>query len=94
MTLALALPDLKHPDPRFDDDDREAFDDNGLGLPGGVDKDKDCECKKDNIEEKEKKQREKEIQFQIRFEDALHNKVYVRRYVEFYVMSFYIIIWC
>lgn len=87
MTLALALPDIKHPGSRSDDEDgEEDFDDNGLDVPGGDDQDEDCECKKGNKEEKEKKQKEKEIQFQIRFEDALHNKVYVKRYVELIVI--------
>lgn len=76
---ALTLPDKKPSQQKSYAEDPEGDDplDPELGLYNG--KDDKCPCKKDDREEKEKKQREKEIQFQINFEDALHNQVYVKR---------------
>lgn len=79
---ALSLPDKKPSQLKPDSDEGEEDFDNGLGIPGILEEEKDCSCKKDDRLEKEKKQREKEIQFQINFEDALHNQVYVKRYVK------------
>lgn len=81
---ALSLPDKKPSQLKPDSEEgEEIFDSgNGLGIPGVLDEEKDCSCKKDDRLEKEKKQREKEIQFQINFEDALHNQVYVKRFVD------------
>lgn len=80
---ALSLPDKKPSQLKPDSEEGEEIFDggNGLGIPGVLDEEKDCSCKKDDRLEKEKKQREKEIQFQINFEDALHNQVYVKRFV-------------
>ncbi|XP_046662039.1 insulin-like peptide receptor isoform X2 [Homalodisca vitripennis] len=73
----LSLPDNKHSQTKVDEDGTD-LDPDGLGLSNIYTK-KDCVCKKDDKEERGKKQREKEIQFQIQFEDALHNQVYVKR---------------
>lgn len=84
---ALSLPDKKPSQLKPDSEEgEEIFDSgNGLGIPGVLDEEKDCSCKKDDRLEKEKKQREKEIQFQINFEDALHNQVYVKRFVRHFL---------
>lgn len=87
---ALSLPDKKPSQLKPDSEEGEEIFDggNGLGIPGILDEEKDCSCKKDDRLEKEKKQREKDIQFQINFEDALHNQVYVKRFVDtFWLVS-------
>uniref|UniRef100_A0A1B6KAQ3 Tyrosine-protein kinase receptor n=1 Tax=Graphocephala atropunctata TaxID=36148 RepID=A0A1B6KAQ3_9HEMI len=76
-TEPLSLPDTKHSQMKVDEDGMDLGVDGILG-PTIYDK-KDCVCKKDDKAEREKKQKEKEIQFQIHFEDALHNQVYVKR---------------
>lgn len=60
-------------DPEYDDSEN---------WQSGLDRDK-CDCQKDDKAERIK-QKEKETQFQIHFEDALHNQVYVKRSVIYY----------
>lgn len=78
VSALASLPEMKHGD--ADMKKVEHPDNISTGLTPGIDKE-ECVCKKDDKEEKEKKQKEKETAFQIRFEDALHNIVYKRRYV-------------
>lgn len=42
-------------------------------------KNEDCKCVDDKNEKRIEKNREKEKEFQIHFEDNLHNQVYVKR---------------
>lgn len=81
FVAALALSDKssKPSTTKVDDGDVDKYGDDGDISLSKYAKEKECACKKDDKEEKEKKQKEKEIQFQIHFEDALHNQVYVKR---------------
>ncbi|XP_054277589.1 insulin-like peptide receptor isoform X2 [Macrosteles quadrilineatus] len=77
--LALSDKSSKPSTTKVEDGDVDKYGDDGDVSLSKYAKEKECACKKDDKEEKEKKQKEKEIQFQIHFEDALHNQVYVKR---------------